>query len=140
MKNLVVVASLVSSLSLVNACGKNEKDSDHSALAGDSRNTLGGVNFNLGEHLKKAGVRSEEFITIDAAGLSLGNEANFLVVNNFTVGSKTQKITAQYYTDLTILDKKLPGHAIDLTAVAKSDKIEAAVNFRILGQSLYSVK
>lgn len=142
MKNVAVLASLVSSLTLLNACGKSDSKAEQSAVASSSSSspTLGGLNFNLGEHLQKSGIASTKHITIDSMGLSVGSPLNFLAQNNFTIISKTQKISAQYYTDLTILRKKLPGHTIDLTATAKSNKIEAEVTFRILGQSLYSVK
>lgn len=136
MKKITVVAAIVSSLAL-NACGKttSSEDSETTAASG------GNINFNLGEHLQKSGAKSSaKGVNFGSNGLSIGGPSNFLLDNNVVVKSQNQKLSAQYYTDVTVLRKKLPGHAIDLTASANAGDRDAQVNFRILGQSLYSVK
>lgn len=136
--NVLKAVSVVALVTGLTACGEASKpQSSEVASEGGS-----GLNFNLGQYLQESGVNSgTNKLTFSPAGIAAGGPSSFQVVNNFVISSSTQDISAQYFIDAIVLKKTIgSGHTLDLTARADLAAIGAEVNFRVLGQTLYSMK
>lgn len=133
---ILKMMSLIAVAGSLAACGSPTKEENSDVAASGS-----GVSFNLGQHLQNSGIRPPGKMEFNSNGIGVGGPTSFQVFNNFTISSANQSVAAQYYIDAIVLKKKIgSGHTVDLTAAARLGTVGAEVNFRVLGQTLYSMK
>ncbi len=135
MKNVLKILAFASSISALNACGAKDETKEESEVASFLSS---GLDFNLGSYLSTTkNIKMPRMMSASSAGIKVGQKDLFQLASNMTMNTKSQKINAQYYTDLSFFSNSLTsGHAIEVVASADTNRPSASFIFRVSGQEL----
>ncbi|RYZ89962.1 MAG: hypothetical protein EOP04_05385 [Proteobacteria bacterium] len=136
MKNVLKILAFASSISALNACGTKDETKEESKVASFLSS---GLDFNLGSYLSTSrNIKMPTMMSASSTGITVGKKDLFQLASNMTMNTKSQKINAQYYTDVTVFSNQVtPGHGIEVVASADTNRPAASVVFRVSGQELF---